>query len=208
MKFKVAVGALLGVLAALQMSSAKADVVFSDNFNSYAYQLNWVPPANWTVPGQGAVDLIGETTTQTQFDFYPGNGGYVDLDGSNGLPGTLQTTMSFTAGSYTLSFDLGGNARGDGSKTTVVTLGNFSQTITLGSDDPLAHYILTVDTSGGELSFSDLPGGNGNIGNILDNVSIASAVPEPSTWMMMVLGFAGVGFAAYRRRNNGALRAT
>ena len=26
-------------------------------------------------------------------------------------------------------------------------------------------------------------------------------VPEPSTWAMMILGFAGVGFMAYRRRN-------
>jgi hypothetical protein len=31
--------------------------------------------------------------------------------------------------------------------------------------------------------------------------AIAAAVPEPSTWAMMVLGFAGVGFMAYRRRN-------
>jgi hypothetical protein len=30
---------------------------------------------------------------------------------------------------------------------------------------------------------------------------IASPVPEASTWAMMVLGFAGVGFMAYRRRN-------
>jgi hypothetical protein len=29
-----------------------------------------------------------------------------------------------------------------------------------------------------------------------------AAVPEPSTWGMMILGFAGVGFMAYRRRNN------
>jgi hypothetical protein len=28
----------------------------------------------------------------------------------------------------------------------------------------------------------------------------ASAVPEPSTWAMMLLGFAGLGFAAYRSR--------
>lgn len=28
-----------------------------------------------------------------------------------------------------------------------------------------------------------------------------SAVPEPSTWAMMILGFCGVGFLAYRRRN-------
>jgi len=33
----------------------------------------------------------------------------------------------------------------------------------------------------------------------LDTVSVASAVPEPSTWAMMILGFAGVGFMAYRR---------
>ena len=28
-----------------------------------------------------------------------------------------------------------------------------------------------------------------------------AAVPEPSTWAMMLLGFAGVGFMAYRRKN-------
>jgi hypothetical protein len=34
-----------------------------------------------------------------------------------------------------------------------------------------------------------------------------SAVPEPSTWAMMILGFFGVGFLAYRRKQNGpALR--
>lgn len=31
-----------------------------------------------------------------------------------------------------------------------------------------------------------------------------SAVPEPSTWAMMILGFAGVGYLAYRRRNQAA----
>jgi hypothetical protein len=29
-----------------------------------------------------------------------------------------------------------------------------------------------------------------------------ASVPEPSTWAMMILGFAGVGFMAYRRRGN------
>jgi hypothetical protein len=32
-------------------------------------------------------------------------------------------------------------------------------------------------------------------------VGVEPAVPEPSTWAMMILGFAGVGFMAYRRRN-------
>ncbi len=37
-----------------------------------------------------------------------------------------------------------------------------------------------------------------NIGNM------APSVPKPSTWAMMVLGFAGVGFMAYRRRTQTA----
>jgi hypothetical protein len=35
----------------------------------------------------------------------------------------------------------------------------------------------------------------------LNTAAINAAVPEPSTWTMMILGFAGVGFIAYRRRN-------
>jgi PEP-CTERM motif len=31
------------------------------------------------------------------------------------------------------------------------------------------------------------------------------AVPEPSTWAMMILGFAGIGFMAYRRRSKSTL---
>ena len=34
-----------------------------------------------------------------------------------------------------------------------------------------------------------------------------SAVPEPSTWAMMILGFAGLGFMAYRRKSKPALMA-
>jgi hypothetical protein len=34
-----------------------------------------------------------------------------------------------------------------------------------------------------------------------------TAVPEPSTWAMMILGFAGVGFIAYRRKSKPALMA-
>jgi hypothetical protein len=30
-----------------------------------------------------------------------------------------------------------------------------------------------------------------------------SPVPEPSTWAMMLLGFAGLGFAGYRRARAG-----
>ena len=39
------------------------------------------------------------------------------------------------------------------------------------------------------------------------SVTISGAVPEPSTWAMMVLGFAGVGFMAYRRKSKPAFMA-
>lgn len=41
--------------------------------------------------------------------------------------------------------------------------------------------------------------GNGN----LDISPVVAAVPEPSTWAMMILGFAGVGYMTYRRRKQG-----
>jgi membrane-associated protease RseP (regulator of RpoE activity) len=34
---------------------------------------------------------------------------------------------------------------------------------------------------------------------------VVAAVPEPSTWGMMILGFAGLGFMAYRRRSSATL---
>jgi hypothetical protein len=38
------------------------------------------------------------------------------------------------------------------------------------------------------------------------NWSLTAAVPEPATWAMMIVGFFGVGFMAYRRKNNYAFR--
>jgi hypothetical protein len=35
-------------------------------------------------------------------------------------------------------------------------------------------------------------------------IAEVAAVPEPSTWAMMILGFFGIGFMAYRRKQNGA----
>jgi hypothetical protein len=44
-------------------------------------------------------------------------------------------------------------------------------------------------------------GGDPVKGQLFMDVTVA-AVPEPSTWAMMILGFAGMGFMAYRRKNN------
>ncbi|MDE2378876.1 PEP-CTERM sorting domain-containing protein [Bradyrhizobium sp.] len=36
----------------------------------------------------------------------------------------------------------------------------------------------------------------------IDMAGPVSAVPEPSTWMMMILGFCGLGYVSHRRRNS------
>jgi hypothetical protein len=36
--------------------------------------------------------------------------------------------------------------------------------------------------------------------NTLDDVVVTASVPEASTWAMMLVGFAGLGFAGFRAR--------
>jgi hypothetical protein len=50
------------------------------------------------------------------------------------------------------------------------------------------------------------PFATSNLSSLVDGpatITISAAVPEPSTWAMMILGFAGVGFLAYRRKQHG-----
>ena len=46
----------------------------------------------------------------------------------------------------------------------------------------------------------------GNTGPVDVSTGNTGAVPEPSTWAMMILGFAGIGFIAYRRKSKPAFR--
>lgn len=201
-------GSAAALIVAVCAGSAHAGVLFADDFNSYAYQLNWSPASNWTV-ASGSVDLIGETTSGTAYDFFPGNGGFVDLDGWTNEPGALATTQTFGPGTYTLSFQLGGNQRDDGSKTTTISLGDFSKSLSLDADAGLTTYAYTFTTkTSGQLTFADLAGGNQNIGNILDNVSLsAGGVPEPATWAAMLIGFGGIGAALRGSRRKQAAAA-
>ena len=62
-------------------------------------------------------------------------------------------------------------------------------------------------------SFTDLLGPGDYTAEIMGTVNVARlgiggtvstlGVPEPSTWAMMLLGFAGLGYAAFRRSAKG-----
>lgn len=181
-------------------------VLLSDNFNGEnggSAALNYAGFANWNVT-DGTVDLIGNGA----FDFYPGNGLYVDLDGSTGNAGILtsKTTFSLSPGvNYTLSFRLGGSTRGDSNGVTVSVGSAFSEIFTLASSAPLSLYTrqFTVSSAtAAALSISNA--GGDNLGLILDDVlfesSAPTSVPEPGTLGLLGLALSGVGFA--RRRRN------
>ncbi len=189
--------AAIAGLAASQ-NSAQAAVVFSDTFDGETLGLNYNSFANWdVVPNTGTVDLIGAPGF---FDLYPGNGRYVDLDGSTNDAGVLETKASFAAGSYVLSFELGGNRRFGSSDGVTVKLGNFTQSFTLNPLDPLSLIVLNVTTSiAGKLSFENT--GGDQAGAILDDVTLeTAAVPEPSTLVLASMGLV-IGMVARRRRN-------
>ena len=138
------------------------------------------------------------------------NGFSVDLNGNG--PGAISQTFFLGAGSYTIGFYLSGNPDGGQSAKTVdVTLGSaiftddpyFTYDTTINSD----HNLLYVQESftgpvvGGlvTLTFAGDPN-NGAYGPVVGDVTVTAAVPESSTWAMMLLGFCGLGFMAYRRK--------
>ena len=102
-----------------------------------------------------------------------------------------------------------------GGVTTISTFTSYPGTFPLGlgaspstydaawADNTFSH--LQLGFGAGDYSLSILGDGAGGFpagfAFRLDSGTLSvSAVPEPSTWAMMVLGFAGVGFMAYRRK--------
>jgi hypothetical protein len=53
--------------------------------------------------------------------------------------------------------------------------------------------------------FNNFSGPFPAVNGTLDSFTVTevAAVPEPCTWAMMILGFCGLGFMAYRRKQNG-----
>jgi hypothetical protein len=192
---------IAGILALGSSFSHAATPVFFDDFNSYAMdQINWSPPASsgWIVSG-GTVDLVG---VGGAFDLVPGNGGYVDLDGSTGQAGQFSANVSLLGGvMYTLSFDLAGSHRGS-SETVNVTFGSMAQSFSLASADPFSSHSLSFSpVTAGSYSFGYQNLGGHTIGILLDNVAV-TAVPEPETYAMVFAGLGLVGWMAGRRKQS------
>ena len=172
---------------------------FTDNFdteNGGASSLGYTGFASWNV-SKADVDLIGNGT----FDFRPGNGLYVDMNGK--APGELtsKTAFAFNTGDVVnLGFRLAG-ANDASNPSVTVGLGSlFIQTFTRtqGQDFTAFTTSFTVGANtNAALTFT--ANGGTNSGLLLDSVSLASVagvsatqVPEPSVLAGTAFAFGSV----------------
>jgi hypothetical protein len=123
---------------------------------------------------------------------------------SNTFGDVSQTVTGLVVGnSYTLSYLYGGRP-GGGAQALDVSFGGVLLTNDTGSIGSWTSNSFTVvATSTSEvLEFKSLvTTGSPSYGNEISTVSV-TAVPELSTWGMMLAGFAGLGFVGYRRQNS------
>ena len=179
-------------IAGLGVASAHANLILDPNFaggGGSFVTINAPGPAGpWTVGG--SVDVIGG-----YWQALAGTGS-VDLDGN--FPGSVSQMFTAPAETYLLSFALSGNpAVGNHVPYSYTTGTNNMQYLTAGL---LFSWTGATDT----LTLQSLSASGPN-GAVVGDVNV-SAVPEASTWAMILLGFLGVGFLAYRRKSSGGMR--
>ncbi|WP_419807938.1 choice-of-anchor C family protein [Sphingomonas sp.] len=201
---------LLAAAAAVSFGSA-AD---AQSFANGSFE-DGAAPGSFTTLNGGSTVITGWTVTGNSVDYI---GDYwnadtgsrsIDLNG-NGQGGIQQTFSTIAGRSYTVGFSLAGNPDGAPATKTVSTIasdGGASQIYTFDSSGSTRSnmgwlpYTYSFLASGGSTTLSFASGDTGSYGAALDSVSVSlSAVPEPATWALMILGFGLTGGAMRRRR--------
>jgi hypothetical protein len=118
--------------------------------------------------------------------------------------GTGAPTFTFTAPTGSLSPNLGdftAGEQGDWSGTSNHFSANIELMIT-----GLTTSNFVVNTAGFFAAADILaPLPRGQTGEVGGNTSTLVSTPEPSTWAMMIIGFAGLAYAGYRKTKRAAL---
>jgi hypothetical protein len=221
---------LAAIAICVTTHGAQAETVDYTSYSFYGINVQLTTPASVSGgAGQITLQTTGQPTSLLAWcldvsNFLTGSGHYaVDpftlstvLTGLNGVPTTLsQGTLN------TISWLVhDGNAAVAGGATTLVSaeyqvaIWKTEYGSSFGMVDPGGSFLSDVNgliTAAGDaaplgfaLSFLD-PGLADNQTLVTESTDLSrtTPVPEPSTWALMILGFAGVGFMAYRRKNQG-----
>ena len=205
----VALAAALGGSAAVGAAHATS-VVFFDDFEDDVYRHN-SGLTHWNVT-DGTIDVVGGGGL---YDWWPGNGYYVDLDGSSRISGRIETKKTFELAPgalYEFSFDY---ARSHSRPETIFYgVGRFESVLLL--PGVVKHDFITFSTSFTALdrfvTISLATTGNDNIGPKVDNVGlfgpppappssgVTAAVPTPEALPLLLTALGGLAFLKRRRR--------
>lgn len=204
---KLAAAALLAGMT----TGASAVTVFSEDFNAPAFA-GGLLVANDSSDRFGSTDYFfinnanGWTFAAGSFLARPAGGtdGAVLLNESTGAASRLITGLSIGQ-QYSLSFLLSGDNRPGDAYVLNGSIAGLS--FSVGGVDgasgtnpgTLLSYNFTATGTQHTLSFDEISATLAS--PIIDNITITSAaIPEPSSWAMLLAGFGMVGFAARRRR--------
>jgi hypothetical protein len=212
-------GFLAGLIGALAVStSASATTIVTNGSFEQSGLSGWTKTGSGTSPGIGITVITTGGANSTGYgDNVPNYDGthaafFVDDNAVENLSQTVTLTGGVT---YSLSFALFATASGANNPFTfeltdmlggILTNSNSSASIPVGQWTNYS-YDFAAPTDGSYLlNFNFVSGFEPAKDVLLDGVAIAAAVPEPSTWAMMILGFCVVGFAAYRRKQHVSFR--
>jgi hypothetical protein len=185
MKTALLIAALLASTAG-SANAAIENLAISGDLDGHAYtgELSLNVSGGQAVSGGGTLSSLGMTnaplvmiTESTPYNEAPGVG-FRANDGTD----YFDLDQAYPISANGLLFDVG---------TTTAQFG--------------AYPLFTVWSSGGDAYAAAF---TGNVGgteywNILGSAAVsAGAVPEPSTWAMMGIGFLGLAFAGFRQRKN------
>lgn len=188
--------AIFGLVMAGMIGSARADAIYQYVGNDFTfgdgpYTTTDAVTGTITLSAALADNLSDAAATPLSFSFSDG----------------VQTISSTNASgsSFTLSTNANGQITGWFISLAIPSPSNVGPVVnsivsnsTAGDNGDMYECLVTGQTGCTFAAFYE--GLNDNLPGTW--TELASAVPEPSTWAMMLLGFAGLGFMAYRRKNN------
>jgi hypothetical protein len=189
---KLFTAALLGFVAL--SSSAKAELVIDITQQG----------SNVVATGTGTVDTSDLTHVAT-------GAGTAAVFGSSGtLVINSGNFVAYTVSGPTSFGSVGGADASSSSGSVFGLFGSFQQMILptgyisgsfiSGTDQFNNTTIAGLDLTPGTYTYTFGTGQDAD--SVVVNIGNVSAVPEPSTWAMLILGFMGIGFMAYRRKNS------